>query len=101
MSERKLRIWNGRGYIVRDPNHDPRWKNTRTGSVYIAAYSRADAAKVMAEYLGRMPQGADYEIKTFFHEGAWGNSMEGIQPERGMWIQFSDNYPRETPVRVV
>lgn len=96
--DKKLRLWNGRGYICHKYD-DPRWNGVRTGHVYIAAKNRADAARVMGEYMGRIPQGADHEIKTYFSE-CWGNPMAGIEPERGMWISFGGSW-NVKPVRVV
>lgn len=94
---KKLKLWNGRSYSCHK-HDDPRWEEVRTGHIYIAAYNRADAARVMGEYLGRIPRGADHEIKTYFSE-CWGNPMDGIEPERGMWIAFGESW-KVKPVRV-
>lgn len=89
---RKLRIWNGRGYDC--INHkDPRWKDipyNKSCHAYICAYSIADACRVIGEYTGT--PGRPSELKNYFSE-AWGISMDGITPERGLWIAFKDGQP--------
>lgn len=62
---------------------------------YVCAASRADARRVIAEYTGREP--SDSELRDYWSE-CWGRPMDGITPERGLWLQFRD---RESPVRVV
>ncbi len=98
MAKRELKIWNGRGTECIN-RADPRWKAKAHPSrvhAYVCAYSRADARRVIAEYCGRMPP--DSELRNYFCEGAWGNGMEGVTPERGLWLQFDRS---EKPVRVV
>jgi hypothetical protein len=95
--QRVLRCWNGCALWMRRED-DERWKNVPfNGSVsgYVAAYSRADARRVIAQYTGMEP--SDTELREYWSE-CWGNSMDGITCERGLWIQFSDH---EKPVRVV
>jgi hypothetical protein len=95
---RKLKIWNGAGYCCRN-NKDQRWKDVPFNDAphaFVCAYSRADARRVIAEYTGYEP--GDAEIRDYWSEGAWGKSMEGVEPERGLWLQFDSN---EKPVRVV
>lgn len=70
-----LKLWNGR---LLPYEHG-----------FIAAYSRADAQRVWHEALGQQ-RGTMIELTQYWHEGAWGNSMIGITPERGMWAQLSD-----------
>lgn len=69
-----LKLYNGRWY-------EDGW----TKHCYIAAYSRADAGRLYAQ-AGRGSRGVDAELRDYFSE-CWGNSMEGIKPERGLWIQ--------------
>lgn len=95
---RELKCWNGRGYCCCVPSIDKRWRETRSGSnatVYVCGYSREDARRVIEEYCGTKPSIG--EIRDYFSD-VWGVAMNGITPERGLWIQF--NY-LETPVRVV
>lgn len=93
---RKLKVWNGRGYCCRNAD-DPRWRGiNHSESVHanVCAHSRADARRVIAEYAGYDPR--DTEIRDYWSE-CWGSSMEGIEPERGLWLEFE----RGKPVRVV
>ncbi len=86
---RKLKVWNGRGYCCKKWV-DKRWAGAETRHAYVCAYSRADARRVIAEYCGQIPP--DSELKEFWSE-CWGNSMEGIKRERGLWIEFKNNIP--------
>lgn len=88
-----LRIWNGRGH--------GKW--TRGGSFYIGAYSRRQAARLLCKacghpeddfWIGRYSR----EMKGYYAEGCWGNAMEGIAPELGLWATKSYN---EKPVRIL
>lgn len=90
MSKKKikpLKLFNGRAWCC--VNHrDPRWKGIRPDSchAYVAAYSRADARRVIFEYAGNMP--SDGELRDCWHADCWGNSMDGVEPKRGLWISF-------------
>ena len=92
-----LKIWNGRGHFLRK-HDDPLWDgvaHNASSSGYVAAYSRADARRVIAEYTGRDP--GETELRDYWSEGAWGSSMSGVTPERGLWISIG----RGAPVRVI
>ena len=92
-----LTLWNGRGYCCQNQN-DSRWNDVPSNDApkaFVAAYSRADARRVIAEYCGKMPP--DSELAKYFSKDAWGNSMDGVTPERGLWLAFF----RAKPVRVV
>lgn len=84
---RKLKLWNGRAIMV-DRKYD---------HAYVAAYSRADARRVIAEYKGRTI--SDNEIKEYWSEGCWGNAMDHVVPERGLWL--SNDKDQFDPQRVV
>lgn len=82
-----LRCWNGRGF------------NSRGDTLYVAAYSRRDAARLLAAAAmkhwrtGRQADAYeigtwDRDLKNYFSE-CWGNSMAGIQPKRGVWYQLN------------
>jgi hypothetical protein len=93
-----LKLWNGSGRSARKTG-DPLWADLRSNSrvhAYVAAHNRADAIRVIEEYCGRAPSVT--EIRDYWHEGAWGNPMKGVVPERGLWIDFNDN---GQPVRVL
>ena len=96
-----LKLWNGDASFMR-MSVSPKsklWKDVKfNGTVrgYVAAYSRADARRVIAEYTGSEP--SDSYIRDYWSCGHWGNSMKGIEVERGLWLQFGFN---GYPVRVV
>ena len=82
-----LRLWNGR------------WIGSRgeRQHIYVAAYSREDAVRVVTEVLGREPRGIRGEIKDYWFDGCWGRAMDGITPERGAWVC---DEPNGRPVRL-
>lgn len=89
-----LMLWNGGASSCRKPG-EPLWQGVRPNSskhAYVAARSRADARRVIAEYCGRDP--GDHELKTYWSP-CWGNAMDGITPERGLWLDMGQG-----PVRV-
>jgi hypothetical protein len=73
---KNLKLFNGRF-------HD---KGNGQVHAYIAAYSRADAIRVITEYLGYKGRGLDNEIRVYWSQ-AWGDPMKGITPERVIWVQ--------------
>jgi hypothetical protein len=64
---RQLKIWNGRGHRGYDK-----------GSLYVAAYSRKQAAELINKATGAFI--TSREIKVYYCEGAWGNSMKDVIP---------------------
>ena len=72
-----------------------RWEGR--AHVYVAAYSVADAYRMLAEVSG-YNRGWRHEINVYFSKGLWGNSMDGIELERGVWVQGNYN---EKPKRVL
>ena len=56
----------------------------KQGHGYIAAYSVADAIRVLDEYVGG--RGNSTEIRKYWAHDCWGNPMDGITPERGLWV---------------
>ena len=98
--EKKLILWNGRGIYLRK-NAEP-WTsmNTRnSGSVYIAAYSGADALRLIKDYMGHVPRGMAGEMRSYWSKGCWGTGMVGVKPERGIWLIKSHQEP--TPIRLI
>ena len=81
--ERQVKIFNGR---FRNTTH-----------IYIGAYSIADAARILQQAYDT-PTTQINEITVYFSKGAWGNSMEGIKPERGAWVQ---EHHSEKPKRII
>lgn len=98
--EKPLKIYNGRGFTGRGDH------------LYICAKNRTHAAKLMhrafylikrqtKEYIAPDKLDIDRacrEIRDYFSEGCWGNSMNGITPEIGVW--YSTKWPLK-PVRVI
>jgi hypothetical protein len=76
---KKLRIWNGRNY------------NYPYGHMYIAAYSVEDAVRLLTELHGHEPRGIRAEIRNYWSPNCWGIVMDGITPERGIWVTDKDN----------
>ena len=92
---RELKLWNGGGNSLRKSG-DPLWDGVRANasvSACVAAYSRADARRVMAEYASRSV--GDTEIRDYW-SACWGNDMKNVTPVRGLWINVGKG-----PVRVV
>jgi len=89
---RQLKVWNGRGYCCYKLD-DPRWASfnhpTRVHAC-VCAHSRADAARVIESYTGHKV--TDAELRDYWAE-CWGNSMKGITPERGLWLEFEAGKP--------
>lgn len=70
-----LKVWNGR------------WQDNSRGQLhfYVCAYSMKDAIDMMNEYKGYKYM-TRYEANLYWSE-CWGDSMEGIKQEKGLWIQ--------------
>lgn len=77
MAKGKLKFWNGRWF--------------KHQHLYIAAYSQADAVAVVTEVFPKA-RFTLYEIQVYF-SNCWGNAMEGVEPERGVWVQTDSNKP--------
>ena len=95
---KQLKKFNGRAICLRNPN-DSRWDGIRTNQsvcAYIGAYSVTDAIKLIEEYCGTKPSRT--EISSYWNKGAWGIHMDGVELERGIWIQFDHT---QKPVRVL
>lgn len=95
-----LRCWNGRGHTARGD------------SFYVAAYSVADAARLLARatfilrkitflmddwWFKKECSSYQREIRDYFSE-CWGDPMDGITPVRGVWYSSDD---REQPKLVL
>lgn len=93
---KQLKLWNGRAWCVVN-FRDPLWPldaPVDNMKVYACGESRADIMRMMAEYCGVKPPLS--EIVSYGAE-RWGLSMDGVKPERGLWIRFG---LYEAPVRV-
>lgn len=67
--------------------------------MFACAKSRAELLRMIAEYQGGSlsPGMNAARIAKYWSEGAWGNPMEGVEPEPGLWIQYRND---TTPERV-
>jgi hypothetical protein len=86
---KKLRLFNGRAEMLRKFS-GLFWENlsqseTYGVTAYIAAYSISDLMRVISEYTQRSTSRS--EIDNYWSKDAWGNSMAGVQPERGIWLK--------------
>lgn len=98
---KELKIWNGRGGCIWERQLPIELQGHRAYHIYIAAYSVADACRLINEVNGYERNNAQ-EIKVYFSKGCWGNNMEGITPERGIWISHDAmDIAKETPVRII
>lgn len=83
---KRLKLFNGRGH--------GQWM--RHHHAYIAAKSKADAARMMAQVFGFFSENSALrELNVYWHAGAWGNHMKDVNPERGVWVIDE----RERPIR--
>lgn len=102
--EKPLTLFNGRAYAILKRS-DPRWaqrlaENPRafeSAHAFVAAYSAADAVRLIEEFNGGWPKAAG-ELRSYWSKGQWGNRMSGVTPERGIWVTFSWN---DAPERLV
>lgn len=104
---RKLILFNGRGWVLTGGRKCETLAKLLEGverpdlHVYLAAHSAADAVRMIEEYNGGWPK-ARNEIAQYFHKDCWGNAMEGITPERGMWVVLNRHRDLSAkPVRLV
>lgn len=96
-----LKIWNGSDW------------NYRGGRLYVAANSVSDAVRLSNAAYRKM-RGLENrldvnpttvgEVKKYWHAGCWGDYMNDVTPERGVW-HVRDEYgatPEERkPVRLI
>lgn len=82
--KQRLRVYNGT-LMFHMPNH----KQAAQLEVSLCAYSQKDAVALLAEH----------EHPTTLHEfrgywnDCWGNSMDGIERERGIWVEYENDIP--------
>jgi hypothetical protein len=73
--KRRLILLNGRWSEFNHRSH-----------IYICAYSKADAARILQELGGGTEGMWLREINEYFSVGCWGNLMDGVARERGAWV---------------
>ena len=86
------------------------WRH-RGGHLYIAAYSLADAVRLVNEAYRKIHGYEDRPdincvnvnyANNYWSKGCWGNSMDGITPERGVWhAKAIPGGLTEKPVRII
>jgi hypothetical protein len=76
-----------------------RWGYGNGQTIYIGAYSVADACRICAAITNTEPSRWRNEINVYFSKGCWGRHMDGITPERGAWI--TSDHGNDKPVRVL
>lgn len=87
-SKKKLKLYNGR------------WGRNGLDRAYVAAYSKTDCLRVVADLYGERRLTLS-ELNVYWSAGSWGVNMDGITPERGMWIKKRDDHPDDyQPVRI-
>lgn len=85
---KKLKCWNGRAYGVLPYSQ---WKRGNdTAHVYVCAHSVADIQRLCLELGLEAPTRG--EVANYWSPH-WGNSMAGIPPERGIWVQYGRSEP--------
>ena len=76
-----------------------RWGRDNRQHIYIAAYSKADAARILNEIEPFSWRAWLYEINKYFSVGCWGNRMDGIVPQRGAWVT-KGNPTESNPIKI-
>lgn len=91
---KKLKVWNGNAQLF-VPTLEAKRRGLRHNS-YVHAYgcapSRAALCRIVEEWSSRCPSLYSY-IRDYWHEGAWGDSMNGIEPEVGLWVSYEHGKP--------
>ena len=89
---RKLKTWNGMLFFSKDNKGNQLEYNRMQRSAYVCAYSQKDALVLLEEF--GHPTSL-YEFRGWWSD-RWGNTMAGVERERGLWVDFG-----EGPVRLL
>ena len=99
---RQLKIWNGGGWGRQRYNKNnekiPTSLEDWCESIYVCAHSKAEAVRLINEVHRHTLTTRD--LDNYFSP-CWGNAMDGIEPELGVWGQQHFNsevvrlYPKE------
>ena len=87
---KKLKLFNGRGHHTRTHG------DYTGGHFFIGAHSQKHAAELFEQLCGG--SGNLTEIRDYYNKGSWGLSMEGIEPEIGVWASHGYN---DKPVKLI
>jgi hypothetical protein len=99
---KKLKIWNGRGWGNQRYDKEHKLIPDPTGKeycehFYVCANSVAHAIRLINEVAGRNV--ANYrEANEYWNKGCWGNAMDGVQQEIGVWTTQEYN---DKPKRII
>ena len=88
---RKLKLYNGGFDRIGEYGH--------SGHFFVAAYSMSDAITMMNPF-SRHSISLHY-ARQYWSRNAWGNDMDGITPERGLWWKRDGYSSTEKPTRLV
>lgn len=86
----KLKLWNGNAQTMA-PYAEVKKRNIPHNGhvhVYACAGSRAEVLRMLQAWTGDVGLGRDSYVRDYWNAGAWGNTMDGIVPERGLWVQY-------------
>ena len=96
---KELKIWNDSGWGTRIYDENKKLVLDPTGKrycdhFYVCAESMAHALRLVNEVSGK-----HYTInnaKNYWSKGCWGNQMDGITPEVGVWtVQGYNDKPKK------
>lgn len=87
---RKLKFWNYMLFVSRKPDGS---SYERTMQLYasVCAYSQKDAIQLLAEKGHTISL---YEFRMMW-SNCWGTSMDNVEPQRGLWIEFEKDKPEK------
>lgn len=89
LRKRSLKFWNsGDGLYMRADT--PFWAgipHNATVHAYVAAYSVKDLQERVGGYSRGGAAPSTGRVRTHWNAGAWGRKMDGITPERGLWLE--------------
>jgi len=93
----KLKMFNGRGQARRAKDGSSK----STGHVFIGARSAAEAVALM--HLAGFEDFTRHELDVYFAKNCWGDNMEGIPLQRGVWAMRpgQDYIPGARPDRLI
>jgi hypothetical protein len=84
---KKLKLFNGGDNYFKSSFND-------LGHLYVAAYSQQDAVNLINQTYRKLKKLEDRldvnpcglsEIRNYYSKNCWGNAMDGVTPERGIW----------------
>lgn len=70
---KKIKIFNGRWGIH--------------GHAYVGAYTQNHAVELLNKVHDGQGLMTLSELNNYWSKGCWGNSMDGIEPQVGVWVQ--------------